>query len=65
MMSKCTPQDIKNLMVQLTKDGKSIAEISWITHKVKPWSTSKDILKKCWDTGSTKNNWKNNINRGS
>ena len=43
MMSKCTPQVIKNPMVQASKDEKSIAEISRITHK--PWSSCKDILK--------------------
>ena len=41
-------------MVQPSKDGKAIAEISNITHK--PWSTCKDILKNFWDTGNTKNN---------
>ena len=43
MMSKCTPQEIKNPMVQASKDEKLVAEISRITHK--PWSTSKDIFK--------------------
>ena len=31
-------------MVQASKDEKSVAEISRITHK--PWSTCKDIFKK-------------------
>ena len=42
-MMKCTPQEIKNPMVQASKDEKSIAEISRITHK--PWSACKDIFK--------------------
>ena len=42
MMSKCTPQEIKNPMVQASKDDNFVAEISMITHK--PWSTCKDIF---------------------
>ena len=56
-MSKCTPQAIKDLIVELSKQGKNVSEIARCTNK--PWSTCKKILKKYWETGSTENKWNN------
>ena len=58
-MSKCTPQAIKDLIVELSKQGKNVSEIARYN---KPWSTCKKILKKYWETGSTENTW-NNLGR--
>ena len=56
-MSKRTPPAIKDLIVELSKKGKYVSEIDKCTNK--PWSTSKKILQKYWETGSTENTWNN------
>ena len=54
---KCVPQDVKNRIVLLSNEGKSVADISRATGVA--WSTCKGILWKYWKTGCTSNNWNN------
>ena len=56
-MSKLTPPAIKDLIVELSKKGKYVSEITKCTNK--PWSTCKKTLQKYWETGSTENTWNN------
>ena len=56
-MIKCTPPAIKDLIVELSKQGKNVSEIAKCTNK--PWSTCKKILQKYWETESTNNRWNN------
>ena len=57
-MKKRTLPAIKYLIVELSKKGKYVSEIDKCTNKL--WSTSKKILQKYWETGSTENTWNNN-----
>ena len=54
-MSKRTPPAIKDLIVELSKKGKYVSDITAPTSL----GSCKKTLQKYWETGSTENTWNN------